>query len=713
MTARSAVVAQLERFDDDAWAALANRGLLRRARKDLDTVEVALVDDGESAVEVSVGEAVVSFDSRGPAHARCSCPSGAICQHIITAGLWLVGHPAAPDAPEEPDRHEAADVAEAPGRAEEPARAEEPDPAGALHRELMALTTDALVAHAGRAGHRWARQYALDLDPEHDLRIEAGRHTSISLPSPPVTFRYMGGGPASLIADVRLPSVEKYQAAAVLAYQRAHGVELADAEPVHRRRAEADATLGGSRPRLRASVARLLSDTIRLGVSHLSPAVHQRYETLAVWAQGCEYHRLALLLRRLADHVELQLARSARADEHRLLDEAAIACALVAALDAAEAAGEAPARLVGQARNRYDTVRTMELIGLGSLPWRTGSGYRGLTTLFWWPEESRFLSLTDARPETLRGFEPRQRHTTAGPWRGLGSPSAATGARVRLTDAQLSAAGRLSGVEHTHASLSPLSGPELAAALPAVASWAELEHRERPGTGLLDVPDPLRDWVVLAPAEFGLARFDQVGQSLAWEVRDAAGAVLPLTVAYSAESAHLVEQIERIASSGVADGTLLVCRLRSGPSGLAGEPLSLAHPTRQAAHSPVEALHFTGPDALEGQRLPRPRRAPRPAAGGEGAGGAAPARAPGPPAVLPPQLLDLQAWLVRQAERGTGAASPAMVGSDLLAHHRRLRDLGLDVFPAELTSDDVAVQLLRSHFLVLQVASLLSGDTAA
>ena len=34
------VAAVFGRYDDDAWIALANRGLLRRARKDLDALDI-------------------------------------------------------------------------------------------------------------------------------------------------------------------------------------------------------------------------------------------------------------------------------------------------------------------------------------------------------------------------------------------------------------------------------------------------------------------------------------------------------------------------------------------------------------------------------------------------------------------------------------------------------------------------------------------------
>ena len=670
MTVRERLQTQLRAYDDDAWAALANRGLLRRARKDLELTTPTVVEDGEDVVRVQVGSHVVALDARGPAQATCSCPSSGPCQHLLTAGIWLAGG------------------------------ADGTNPSA--HDDLLRFDAAALSAHAGRAGHRWAVQYVTDLDLLHDASVTSGRHTVIAFTSPRVTFRYMGGGLEALVPDTRLPSLEKYQVAAVLAYQRAHGVEP---EPVAApaRRAAAPEPLEPSRARLREATARLLADTIRLGLSHLSPSVQERFETVAVWAQGASYFRLALLLRRLADHVELLLVRSAHADESRLLDEVATAYALVAALDLAARQGSAPAHLVGRARNRYDTVRRLELIGLGSLPWHAPSGYRGLTTLFWWPAGARFLSLTDARPDTLGGWDPRTRHAAAGPWQGLSSPAAAAGARVQLVDAQLSASGRLSGTERTHAVTTPLDGAELLAELPVVADFGRLAQPLAQRARLLAPPEPLLDWAVLAPTTVGDTVFDAARQSLSWPVADAAGVMVWLRVSWSDLTAAAVQRLERLVARGLAPDTLLVCRLRSTAGSLTGELLSLVHPARPALGEPVEELHFG--EASPAAALPPARRAGSPAVPlGQDT------------ARLPRELSDLTSWHRRLAERGTSAASPSAPARELDALHARLRAVGLLVFapvPGGLSPEDpgtdLAHQLLVSRFVALQVQSSLTG----
>lgn len=661
MTTRHDLIAVLQRYDDDAWAALASKGLLRRARKDLKVDEVAEV--AAEPVEVRVGEHTVTFASSRPSEARCTCPASTVCQHVLAASLWLVGR-ASEITADEPNRDE-----------------------NSLHAELMSLDQGVLEAYGGRAALRWAAQYVADLD-DGAVRITGGQLVQIALPRPRVTYRFMGGGLDGLIPDVRMPAAEKYALAAVLAFQRANGADPIRVEPLRRRETATSRAREGSRDRLLDAGAALLLDTARVGASHLSPAMHQRFETMAVWAQGAELYRLALLLRRLSDQVELLLDRNVRADEHALLDETAIAYALVSAL---RAAGEPPRRLVGRARTTYDAVRTMELVGLGGVPWHTSSGYRGLTCLFWWIEEQRFVSWTDARPDALAGFEPRARYAQPGPWTGLASPAASAGRRIVLTRAQLSPEGRLSGVDRTHATVTPASTPPWPDDR-VVRSWVQLEDRAHRGGSLLDEPDPLRDWTVLAPESVDEAIFDPIRQTVWWVLRDDAGAGFPLSLRWTSLSAHAVQRLESLGSAGLPEGAFVVARVANRGGVLTGEPLSIVRPDGS-----VDSLHF---DPVGGS-VRAPARGPVNAAEASEEEDEA-------PVPLPPALRDLRTWLLRNLERGTASVPPDTLRRGLELRHRAARDQGFSVFASPTGKSDPAESLLQSLYLGLQVSALLA-----
>jgi hypothetical protein len=439
-----------------------------------------------------------------------------------------------------------------------------------------------------------------------------------------------------------------------------------------------------------AATRALLRDTVRVGVAHLSADVRERVATTALWAQSADYWRLADSLRRVEDQMDLLLARSSRGDEQALLDRLALTAALVTAL---EASPEEP-RLVGSARQRYEPVSSLDLVGLGGMAWER-TGYVGLTCLFWQPDEVRFVSWTDARPDTVWSFDARKRYDAYGPWTGLGSPRRATGRGVHLEDARLSDQGRLSGVESTQAHLGP--GRGRLRTLPVVSTWSELAAREH--RSLLEPGNPLLEWAVLQPAQVGPARFDEVRQTVRRELVDGSGDVLPLELRWTPSTAHAVDRVELLE---LPPGGWLVCRVARTATGFVAEPLSVV----LAEAGVVDCLHFDDEPRPEKQRGGRKRRAAAPEveAPDETEGEARDRLQSG----LPRPARELDRWLVRQMERGTGATAAGLLRATLDAHHRECRAVGLDVYPAVPDDADPAETLLRSHYLTRQLAQVLA-----
>lgn len=687
MSLRTDLAALLARWDDDAWTALANRGLLRRARKDLESLPVALGIETDDQVEVRVGERVVRFGPAGPAEATCSCTSTVTCQHVITAGLWLAATHAGSGAPE-------SDATSGAPAADQSASTSTVDD---LHEELMALDPSALTSHAGLPGYRWAHQLLDDADTPPTIRRDT--YLAVAFDQPALTVRYLGGGLEALVLDQQVPNVERYRVAAVLAYQRAHGLTHPP-PPVPRRSGapETETALSRveSRTRLRATVAALLRDTVAVGVSHLSPAIHDRMVTSATWAQGVEYHRLALHLRRLADQIDLLLARSALADDVRLLDDLAAGHALVAALESAASAGPEPTALVGRARTTYDTVRSLDLVGLGGRPWRTGSGYHGLTCVFWCASRGRMVTWTDTRPEALVGFEPRARWQQPAPWTGLATPATSAGRRVLLTHAQLSADGRLSGVESTSAAVTALDSDDVITLLPVVESWAGLAPAQP--RSLSDPADPAAAWTVLRPAGSLPAQWDPARQTLSWALLDHDHQAVVLELPWSRLHAHAIGRLEAIGER-LPDGALVVARVQRLRGELVGEPLSVVHPGRSI--NPVDSLHFDdGPEPVRSSLVARLLQTGTP----DQVVPAEPADARAP---MPVRLTELRSLVEREAQRGCAGSVPGSVQGRLAQAHRALRRDGYSLFAEHPDDVPPAECLLRSLYLVHQVEHAL------
>lgn len=676
---------QLARFDDDAFAALANRGLLRRARKDLEKETPEVLEESSTRLVIQFGGQRIEFDASGPAGARCTCTARAGCQHILAAAIAL-GSPALGATP-----------------------AADEDLRQPLIQALLDMTPQSLRKHAGMAGYRWAWHFVQDLAIDADLTLSGERNIVINFRHPPLSLRYMGGSVDAILCDTDIKQIAKYQVAAVLAFQRAlghsppppeetaPGAASLDLGKHHAPNERGSDTLSEQRARLLASVCQLVRECVTLGLAHSSSAIHERFATLAVWAQGAQYYRLALLLRRIADHVDMLLERAGGADEQRLFDELTLVYALASALQAAVADGKSPTALVGRARTEYEEVGPLELLGLGASAWRSASGYLGLTMLFWSPAQQAFLSCTDARPE-IQPFDPVARYKAAGPWSGLGAPAVATGRKIMLNGAMQSASGRIAASDKTHATLMPADAARFIAALKFCSRWPELSlERAARRRSLLAEPQPLKDWVVLKPKSVRRPEFDAARQTLLWALVDDQGNVLNAEVPYDAYTAPVIERLERFELKGEV---FVVARLRGGSSRLIAEPLSVVDIAASGADMPVDSLYFDqGPKIGMVSKLLEKLR---------GRGDASePASTRLSP--IPRLLAEAKRWFVLQAERGLAGESAAAALDQLQGHLKRLAAAGFSAFGGA-SNADTATELLRAHYLCMQYEHLIDDS---
>ena len=86
----SALTNALRSADESYLVGMSNRGLYKRAVKDLETADGTLTPDGETLVVSVSGETVTLRDPLW--ESTCSCPSRSICRHVLTAILYAQAH---------------------------------------------------------------------------------------------------------------------------------------------------------------------------------------------------------------------------------------------------------------------------------------------------------------------------------------------------------------------------------------------------------------------------------------------------------------------------------------------------------------------------------------------------------------------------------------------------------------------------------------------
>lgn len=281
--------------------------------------------------------------------------------------------------------------------------------------------------------------------------------------------------------------------------------------------------------------------------------------------------------------------------EQRASDAAEIARLLMsrvyALMEAIRRGGETPKiELAGVSRSAYVDVPEIELFGVGAYTWKTGSGYEGLTVLFWSNQSKEFLSWSAARPGTQK-FDPRQRFYAEGPWDGAQSPQQVATSQFKLRNARRTVNGRLSGSSKISALIlgaTPLQMLDFTNRL--FHSWSDLESyvQERQPLGLRE-PNPLELIVVLEPASFGARRYDPIAQSFAWELYDQTDQLVTMTLPFRDWSKDAIRVLEVLDPKDNYHWRI-VARAAMRDAALSIEPISILR--SESPERPVFQLAF-------------------------------------------------------------------------------------------------------------------------
>ncbi len=533
-------------LDDSALEALASKGLLRRAQKDIERgVTITVEQEDAARVTFKVDQFKVTIPEAGPARATCSCPAAGVCQHILAAVLYLKQSSPATE------QHDAGSAT------------------GLAEQELMSLTREQLEDWAGKANFR----AALDLTSHSPAEILMERGIVICLPALNSRCHYSpGSGLDGVIVSGNVKEPRRIVAAAVIAFQKAKGIAW---ETTGGTTAPLEESAGA--PRSRAEVLeaanQILIEMLNNGLARISSAKKERLATLAVSALGVNLPRLSLALRGLSDECALVAARDARCDLGRMMNRMSQTHALCVAL---QHGGATPrADLVGWHRTHYDEIGQVDLIGVAAWPWRTASGYAGLTVLLWDTLGKQWNSWSDSRPlHQQRDFHPLSRYTQPGPWEGAESPRQLARNCFRLKNARRNPLRRLSSSTKSRALVTgPAKIQDLG--LPIIEDWSQLIQplQAQISVGLKEV-NPLDSIVLLKPSDWGQRAYNPITQTFSWMLLDSQKRPLLLQLAFDPFTEPAIKFFEATSPETLA-GAIVGGRIQRGTQGLSLHPYSV------------------------------------------------------------------------------------------------------------------------------------------
>ncbi|WP_340697140.1 hypothetical protein [Cellulosimicrobium funkei] len=513
-------------YDDDALATLASPGLVRRARKDVAAGRVEPVEARPDGVVVTVGGVRVELDARGPAGARCACPTPGTCQHVVAASLWARGTGAAPAPPPAAAGDGAAPSAPAPDPVAEILAL---DPR-AVHRAAGAAVVRA-VAETVPADPAQASVDGLPVEASADgLPVEGavggppvevavdGPRAEVSWPGAPrVTYVAGAGFPGMLVAREGAAwsdaDERRWRLEALVQVWRAHGRPW----PWPERVAATPRATGVPDARAVADeVVRAVERLLDVGLSHVGRDDLEELRGAGVVARLGRRPAVQRLVTSAVGRLE------ALADRRDAVDETD--CLLALAELWAYVQAEPPPDAGMPDERRTDLAR---VVPLGARWWVAASGARGVTVHLWDADAGRVRSVTTGRPP---GADPTFRRSWDLPlvW-GRSVEALCRGPFALRGATERADTGLRAGEGPAVEPLGALDADELR---DVAARTATTPPRAEAGFGR--APDALR---VVMVREAGAIGLDEVAQELTWTLVAADGAETVVRVDAADEAA--------------------------------------------------------------------------------------------------------------------------------------------------------------------------------
>ncbi|MBX9938614.1 MAG: hypothetical protein K2Y32_05145 [Candidatus Obscuribacterales bacterium] len=569
----------LAECDENFLVALANKGLVRRAQKDIETEfsEISVQEEADAFVVRGNGW-TVWMPSAGPAKARDDTKASGVTRQILMATLYLRSYLSKKDSFVSAEQVAIMNGQESAAAELIDKGAQETDTAtlskGEKLVEALAGLDDGMLARW--AGKKIYNELVTLLQRPLTMVVEGENGISLTLSEHDIEVRLLPTRAKGLkLLDEILSTAQKamhkrWVCAAIISLKLERGHKQAES-------VETDAVEAGiDKMKVLDLAKRLLEDIIRTGLSHLSEYLEERLLTLSISASVVGLPRLSRLLNRLAEEVSLILEKHVSGESQRLLSLLATCYALTTSLRRhAQKEGKLPLSLSGMARSNYREGGNLSLLGLGSYCWLSKSGFEGLTTLFWDAEQARFLTYTASRPQGNMQFSLGNAYEIEPVWSSA-APKILGKSKFVLQNAHINDRGRLSSTnKSTVADLQALTKDDFDFSGRQFDDWSLLTNYARGVlvSGLVEA-GPLEQVSVLKIEKWGKLYFEELHQNLNWVIFDKDGRTASLSIPWAPINEEAISFFESLKPE-LENVNRVVVRIYASARGIVLEPLTL------------------------------------------------------------------------------------------------------------------------------------------
>ncbi|WP_151803651.1 SWIM zinc finger domain-containing protein [Acinetobacter bereziniae] len=538
-------------YDEDSLIMHSNAGLLRRARKALNDVE--LLQQSANQLLFKVEECEVQLPEEGITKAQCNCPAQGCCKHILSSILWVQENVAQfstnqlvlENTTESAIQQQSSNTSVTPEHTTASAK-----------EQLLDFDPSKIQKQAGKANIRLAYEFIQNwlAQPEQcQIDIQDNKISFQTDLSPDPVLLYPATGFEGILSEIN----HKQKIAGHLACVAYFFLQYAPEKwqwsiDLNEQQNNPNQQLALDDREFIEELKTICQNFIQHGLSHLAKENVMSLHILNMQARAQNLPRLGSLLRTLHGTMRQFLEDDIQVDEQQIYNQLAHLYAYLTALSEIESLNpefqtEALTKLRGVIKRDYQNETIAHLIPLGCEWWSTDSGAHGLTVCFWDVSEQQLKEVTQARANHLdRTFDMHSAANT-GIWGS--SLSFLLQHQLELTHAKSSSDTQLSASTDTRflqkGSFNELTISDLDQMNIGVSEWQTLQEMFVPHSSLEQLKSR---YVLLRHRSINAPELNELEQYFEYRVTDqqdiALKLVIPIEAEYRVRIKHLTHLIQ-------------------------------------------------------------------------------------------------------------------------------------------------------------------------
>ncbi len=570
----------LSQIDDDYLTGLSNKGILKRAYKDMETADIKLCGETEHELTVEVDD--MTCQLMAPlGESKCSCPSRSMCRHIITAVLFvkrqcgektesvsgetntdeLAGNmkntePMSDDAdadgliddiknvePEVKTCKGSKDEVTG-GTGQDAGNSEVKDIPVSKEERFSEILSYSLPQIKKQVGVSALRNIHSHLLMENSASINETSIVTVELETEGIKVKLLEPIEYSTCSCGRKEFCV-HRAEAILRYQiQKEKIRMEQIYELIEGEAEQKLDKDGIME-LAGNIRQMLGEMISAGLARLSPELVSGCERFAIM---CHNERLADFekdFRALSEQLKLYFGRHASFRIEKLLADVTRLYGEVNHI--AHTTGDRELyKLTERMRSEYVPSKPLDLVGMGYHHFKSDAGYEGVTIYFVEEHTGEWYTYTNARPRYYEGRRTaKMTGKEAAPWGLSCNMQELAQSRIRLMGGRVNQDNRLSSTSESKAEIMGTRSFE--------AEGIQKNSYHNFSTLFMDkFPKNSVEWqwreklALIYPERITDAFFDSVRQCFLMSLSDVEGKQITVQIDYSSDESDNIKYLERI-----------------------------------------------------------------------------------------------------------------------------------------------------------------------